>query len=257
MKDNILNQFSLKNKVAVITASTRGLGQSMAEGLAEAGATVVALDRSENDHLPQYCKSLGGTFKRINVDLLKATPKELDKIIDSVVEKFAHVDILVNNAGITRRAEIETFIDKDWLEVMQVNLNVPFYLSRAVSRHYMRQKSGKIINIASIMSFQGGLRIPSYSASKHALVGLTKSLANSLAKHGINVNAIAPGFFLTDMNIPLQQDKARNEQILKRVSAGRWGQPDELKGVLVWLASEASSFVNGSIVVVDGGWLAS
>lgn len=255
MEHNILKRFCLKGKVALITGTTKGLGQSLAEGLAEAGATVVALDRSTNNYLPEFCSKLDVVFKRVLVDLSNATQIELEAIVDSVVQEFSHIDILINNAGITRRGEVDAFQQNDWLDVLQVNLNVPFYLMKAVSKHFIRQKSGKIINIASILSFQGGVRVPSYVASKHGLVGLTKSYAHGLAPHGINVNAIAPGFMETDMTAPLQDDQERNGAILARVSSKRWGKGDDLKGILIFLASSMSDFVNGAVIPVDGGWL--
>ncbi len=257
MSNNILSKFSLKNKVAIITGTTRGLGQSLAEALAEADATVVALDRSENNHLPDFCSSLGNVFKRIKIDLLSASKSDLEKIINSIIKEFSRIDILVNNAGIARRGEVENFNEEDWLDVLKVNLNVPYYLSQAVSKFFIKQKSGKIINIASMLSFQGGVRVPSYVSSKHGIVGLTRSFAHALAPYGINVNAIAPGFMATDLTLPLQQDKERNELILKRIPAGRWGCGDDLKGALIFLASSMSNYVNGAIISVDGGWLTS
>ena len=256
MKNDILNMVSLKNKIAVITGTTKGLGRSLAEGLAEAGATVVALDRSDNDHLANFCLSLGVVFKRIKIDLLSASKIDLENVIHAIVKEFSHVDILVNNAGITRRGEIEDFREEDWLDVLNVNLNAPFYLSQAVSKYFIKQKSGKIINSASMLSYQGGLKVPSYACSKHGIVGLTRSFANALAPYGINVNAIAPGFMATDLTLPLQQDKERNELILKRIPARRWGSGDDLKGALIFLASSMSNYVNGAVIPVDGGWLA-
>ncbi len=255
MKNKILDMFSLKNRIAIITGTTRGLGQSLAEGLAESGATVVALDRSENGHLPNLCRALGTVFKRIKIDLLNASKKDLENVINSVIDEFSHIDILVNNAGITRRGEVEDFAEDDWLDVLKVNLNVPFFLSQAVSKFFIKQKSGKIINIASMLSYQGGILVPSYAASKHGIVGLTKSFANALAPYGINVNAIAPGFIATDMTLPLQQNKERNDLICKRIPAGRWGRGDDLKGTLIFLASPLSNYVNGIVIPVDGGWL--
>ncbi|MHB8132410.1 MAG: SDR family NAD(P)-dependent oxidoreductase, partial [Mobilitalea sp.] len=196
--NKILKGFSLENKVAVITATTRGLGQSLAEALAEAGATVIALDRSENNHLPQFCGKLGRKFKRIKVDLMTATKSDLQKIIDSVMDEYSQIDILVNNAGITRRGDIPDFIEEDWNDVLKINLSAPFYLSQLASKIFINRRYGKIINIASILSFQGGIRVPAYASSKHGLVGLTRSFAVALAPYGINVNAIAPGFMETD-----------------------------------------------------------
>lgn len=256
MKTDITGNFSLKNKVALITGTTRGLGQSMAEALAQAGASVVSLDRSQNDYLPNYCASSGLKFKRIRIDLLHATEAELKKVIDSIINDFSRIDILVNNAGITRRGEVEDFREEDWLDVLKVNLTVPFYLSKIVSKYFIKQKSGKIINIASMLSFQGGLRVPSYAASKHGIIGLTKSFANGLAPYGINVNAIAPGFMATDLTLPLQQDKDRNDLIIKRTPMGRWGNDNDLNGTLIYLASSMSGYVNGTVIPVDGGWLA-
>jgi len=255
MKDNILNRFSLEGKVAVITGTTRGLGQGLAEALAEAGATVVALDRSDNRHLAKFCSSLDTRFKRICIDLLNTSKEELGDIINSVIDEFSQIDILVNNAGITRRGEVYEFSEKDWLDVLGVNLSVPFYLSQAVSRFFIRQKCGKIINIASVLSYQGGIRVPSYVSSKHGIVGLTMSFANALAPFGINVNAIAPGFMSTDLTLPLQEDKERNDLILKRIPTGRWGNSEDLKGAVIYLSSAMSDYVNGAVFVVDGGLL--
>ena len=255
MKPSILEKLSLEYKVAIITGTTKGLGQSLAEALIEAGATVVALDRSDNAHMVNFSTSLGKTFKRIKVDFLNASKKDLIKIVDSVIEEFSHIDILVNNAGISRRGEVEDFSEKDWTDVINVNLNVPFYLSQAVSKQFIKQGFGKIINVASMLSYQGGVRVPSYASSKHGIVGLTKSFAVALAPYGINVNAIAPGFMATDLTLPLQQDKERNYLILKRIPAGRWGSGEDLKGALIFLASAMSDYVNGAIIPVDGGWL--
>ena len=255
MQNNIYNMVSLKDKVAVITGTTRGLGQSLAKGLAEANATVIGLDRSENDHLPDYCSSLGVTFKRIKVDLLDASKEHLSDIINSVIAEFSQINILVNNAGISRRDEVYDFSEKEWLDVLQVNLNVPFYLSQIVAKFFIKQKSGKIINIASMLSYQGGIRVPAYASSKHGIVGLTKSFANGLAPFGINVNAIAPGFMKTDLTLSLQQDKERNYLIQKRIPTGRWGKGEDLKGALIFLASSMSDYVNGAVIPVDGGWL--
>ncbi len=255
MRPNILEKFSLENKVAIITGTTKGLGQFLAEALIEAGATVVALDRSDNNHMVDFSSLLGKTFKRIKVDFLNTSKKDLSKIVDSVCEEFSHIDILVNNAGISRRGEVEDFSEQDWVDVVNVNLNTPFYLSQAVAKQFIEQRSGKIINIASMLSYQGGVRVPSYASSKHGIVGLTKSFAVALAPYGINVNAIAPGFMATDLTLPLQQDKERNYLILKRVPAGRWGSGEDLKGALIFLSSSMSDFVNGAIIPVDGGWL--
>jgi 2-deoxy-D-gluconate 3-dehydrogenase len=255
MKKSILDNFSLNKKVAIITGTTKGLGQSLAEALIEAGATVVALDRSENAHMAKFSSSLGKTFKRIKIDLLHATKEDLRQIVHYVIEEFSQIDILVNNAGISRRGEVDDFNENDWIDVVNVNLNVPFYLSQAVAKPFIKQRSGKIINIASMLSYQGGIRVPSYASSKHGIVGLTKSFAVALAQYDINVNAIAPGFMATDLTLPLQQDKERNNLILKRIPACRWGTGEDLKGVLIFLASSMSNYVNGAVIPVDGGWL--
>jgi|TARA_B100000315_G_C14588229_1_gene594295 2-deoxy-D-gluconate 3-dehydrogenase len=198
---------------------------------------------------------LGVKFKRIRIDLLQASEADLEKVVDSVMDDFARIDILVNNAGISRRGEVEDFKEEDWLDVLRVNLSTPFHLSKIVSKYFIEQRSGKIINVASMLSFQGGLRVPSYAASKHGIVGLTKSFANGLAPYSINVNAIAPGFMATDLTLPLQQDKDRNDLILKRIPMGRWGNGNDLKGALIFLASSMSDYVNGVVIPVDGGWL--
>lgn len=257
MKHDLLNMFSLEGRVAVITGTTKGIGQSLAEALAEAGARVVSLDRSDNPCMEDFCTKLGKDFKRIKIDLLEADQKDVDEVIDSIVSEFSRIDILVNSAGISRRGDVHEFKEEDWLDVMQVNLTAPYYLSRAVSKHFMAQRSGKIINIASMLSFQGGIRVPSYASAKHGIVGLTKSFAVALGPFGINVNAIAPGFMATDLTVPLQQDPERNDSIIKRIPMGRWGRGDDLKGTLIFLSSAMSDYVNGAIIPVDGGWLTS
>lgn len=255
MHESVNKMCSLKEKVAIVTGTTRGLGQALAEGLLESGATVVALDRSENDYLPKFSDRVGAGFKRVKVDLEKASENELKNIVQSVVHEFSYVNILVNNAGITRRGDVHEFDENDWLDVMHVNLDVPFYLSKAVSGFFIQQGSGKIINMASMLSYQGGIRVPSYASSKHGIVGLTRSFANGLGQYGICVNAIAPGFFSTDLTRPLQEDSERNNLILKRIPVGRWGHPDDLKGTLIFLASGMSNYINGAVITVDGGWL--
>lgn len=245
----------LKNKVAVISGTTKGLGQSLAEALVEAGAIVVALDRSENDYLSEYCKKFDGDFKRMKINLLTSTRSDIEKIVAGINKEYGRIDILVNNAGITKRGEVDDFAEKDWQDVMKLNLDIPFYLSQAVSKIFIKQRKGKIINVASMLSFQGGIRVPSYVTSKHGVVGLTRSFANALAQHGINVNAIAPGFMETDMTKPLQMDKDRNKQILDRLPARRWGKGEDLKGALIFLASSMSDYIHGIVLPVDGGWL--
>ncbi len=257
MKNHIIEKFSLKDKVAVISGTTRGIGQALSEALMEAGAIVVALDRSENDYLQQFSLSHEGRFKRYIVDLLTSDCGALEGLFASINREFGGIDILVNNAGITRRGEVQEFENEDWDNVMHVNLSVPFYLSKIASGYFIKQKSGKIINIASMLSFQGGLRVPSYASSKHGVVGLTKSFANGLAKYGINVNAIAPGFIATDLTRPLQEDTERSKSIVARIPAQRWGRCDDIKGALIFLASSMSDYLHGVVIPVDGGWLSS
>jgi len=251
----ILEQFNLDGKVAIVTGSSTGLGDAMARGLAEAGADIVGV---YNRDLPQNKKdieALGRRFLGIQADL--GTTEPVDGIIEQTVSVFGRADILVNNAGIIRRGPAIDFSEKDWDEVLDVNLKSLFFLSQAFARQIIGQGGGgKIINIASMLSFQGGIMVPSYTASKSGVMGLTRLLACEWASHGINVNAIAPGYMATRNTKPIQDDPVRNEQILGRIPAGRWGKPEDLKGAVVFLASAASDYVNGYTFAVDGGWLA-
>jgi len=251
----ILDQFKLDNKIAIVTGASRGLGQGMAIGLAEAGAKVALVARGDLKETCAKIKSFGGECLEINLDL--ADSNNADEIISKTIEKFAQIDILVNNAGIIRRAPITEFTMKDWDDVMDVNLRVLFYLSQQTAKQMIKQnKGGKIINIASMLSYQGGILVPSYTASKSAVLGLTRLLANELAQYQINVNGIAPGYMATDNTAPLHKDEKRNQAILERIPAGRWGTPEDLKGITVFLASDASKYMQGFTVAVDGGWLA-
>ncbi len=251
----ILDKFKLDKKVAIVTGASRGLGQGMAIGLAEAGAKVALVARGDMSETATKIKSLGGECLEIKADLADA--KIADTIIDKTLEKFGQIDILVNNAGIIRRAPITEFTMDDWDDVMNVNLRTLFYLSKQSAKQMIRQgKGGKIINIASMLSYQGGILVPSYTASKSAVMGLTRLLANELAQYEINVNGIAPGYMATDNTAPLRKDEKRNQAILERIPAGRWGTPDDLKGITVFLASDASKYMQGFTVAVDGGWLA-
>jgi len=251
----ILDDFRLDGQVAIVTGTRRGLGQGLALGLAEAGADIVAFDRSDPTETEQKVRALGRRFMHVRVDLEKATPEELQAKVDHVVQTWGRLDILVNSAGITHRQPSLEYSTEGWNAVLQVNLSAMFSLCQAAGRHFARQKRGKIINIASMLSFQGGIRVIAYAASKSGVAGLTRGLANEWAPLGINVNAIAPGYMATDMNAPLMADPVRNPQILERIPAGRWGTPDDLKGVVVFLASRASDYMQGAIVPVDGGWL--
>jgi 2-dehydro-3-deoxy-D-gluconate 5-dehydrogenase len=251
----ILDSFKLTGKVAIVTGCSRGLGQGMAMGLAEAGADIVGVASSSLEAARVGVEDLGRQFLGIQVDLSQF--KAIEEILNKTIAKFGKVDILINNAGIIRRAEAVDFTEKDWDDVLNVNLKALFFLSQAVARQFLvQQKGGKIINIASMLSFQGGVRVPSYAASKSGVMGLTRLLACEWAKHNINVNAIAPGYMATDNTAPLRADPVRNSEILARIPAGRWGVPEDLKGIAVFLASEASRYLNGFTIAVDGGWLA-
>jgi 2-deoxy-D-gluconate 3-dehydrogenase len=246
--------FSLEGKQAVITGVSTGLGSGMALGLAQAGADIVGV---YNSHMPDEIKksieATGRMFTGIKANLcdIDAT-KELGAKLTSLDKP---VDILLNNAGIIRRNDWQDFTEADWDDVMNVNLKSIFVLSQIVSKQMMANKSGKIIHIASMLSFQGGIRVPSYTASKHGVMGLTRIMANELAPYNINVNAIAPGYMATDNTQALRDDPARNEAILARIPAGRWGDPSDLAGTAVFLASDAAKYLNGTIINVDGGWL--
>jgi 2-deoxy-D-gluconate 3-dehydrogenase len=252
----ILDSFRLNGRVALVTGAAQGLGQGYAIALAEAGADVAALDRSEVTETNKMVTALGRRFMPIQCDLREASVDDLNRIVSRVVAELGRLDILVNNAGIIRRAPALEFSEKDWDDVLQINLKATFFLSQAAGKVMVKQGSGKIINVASMLSFQGGIIVPSYTAAKSAVAGVTRALANEWAKHNINVNAIAPGYMATDNTAPLRADPVRSQAILDRIPVGRWGTPDDLKGVVVFLASAASDYMNGAIVPVDGGWLA-
>ncbi len=251
----ILEKFKLDGKVAIVTGGGRGLGQAAAIGLAEAGADVAVVGSTSTGATAAKIRKLGRRVLEIQADLLKRD--SVQKILDAVIAQLGRVDILVNNAGIIRRASVLEFSEQDWDDVIKVNQDAVFFLSQAVARQMVQQgRGGKIINIASMLSFQGGIRVPSYTASKSAVIGLTKLFANELASHRINVNAVAPGYMVTDNTAPLRADAHRSAEILGRIPAGRWGEPEDLQGALVFLASSASDYVNGYTIAVDGGWLA-
>ncbi|NLP46902.1 MAG: 2-dehydro-3-deoxy-D-gluconate 5-dehydrogenase KduD [Epulopiscium sp.] len=251
----ILDQFNLKGKVAIVTGASTGLGQGMAIGLAEAGANVVGVDYVAMPETQKEIEAMGGKFIGIEANLLSIDP--IQGIIDKAVETFGKVDILVNNAGIIRREDAINFTEKDWDDVMNINIKTVFFFCQAVAKQFIKQETGgKIINIASMLSFQGGIRVPSYTSSKSAVMGLTRLLANEWAKYNINVNAIAPGYMATNNTAPLRADEKRSKEILDRIPAGRWGTPRDVAGAAVFLSSAAADYIYGYTVAVDGGWLA-
>ncbi len=250
-----IDSFKLNGKVALVTGAARGLGQAMALGLAEAGADIAGLDLAECRETSEQVQALGRRYHSVVCDLLRATPEQLSEVVAGVVGALGRLDILVNNAGIIRRAPVFEFSEENWDDVLQVNLKAVFFLSQAAARQMAEQGSGKIINIASMLSFQGGILVSSYTAAKSGVAGITKAMANELAGKNINVNAVAPGYMATDNTAPLRADPKRNQAILERIPVGRWGVPADLKGVAVFLASAASDYMHGAVVPVDGGWL--
>jgi 2-deoxy-D-gluconate 3-dehydrogenase len=250
----ILDKFSLEGKVAIVTGCSTGLGQGIALGLAEAGAHIVGVDYVEAPETKEKIEKSGKKFLGITANLMTIEP--IQDIIDKAVKEFGKVDILVNNAGIIRRQDAIEFSEENWDDVMNINLKTVFFFSQSVAKQYVTQGTGgKIINIASMLSYQGGIRVPSYTASKSAVMGITRALANEWAKDKININAIAPGYMATNNTAPLRGDEERSKAILDRIPAGEWGTPEDLAGAAVFLASAASSYINGYTVAVDGGWL--
>ncbi len=258
---NALNYFDLTGRVALVTGAGRGIGQAMAVALADAGADIACLYNTRYAETEALIKERGRRFLPIQLDLTQATPAALRGAVQQVVDDLGRLDILINNAGIIRRTPAMEYSEADWEAVLQVNLNSVFYLSQAAARVMAQQElqqgyRGKIIQVASVLSFQGGILVPAYTAAKHALTGITKALANEWAAEGIGVNAIAPGYIVTDNTEALRSDQTRSQAILARIPAGRWGEADDLAGVTIFLASAASNYVHGSTFVVDGGWLA-
>lgn len=252
----ILDAFNLNGKVALVTGVGGGLGHGMAVALAQAGADIAGLYLEDCSLTETAVIENGRRFYPIQSDLQTAAPEALNQIIANIQSEMGRLDILVNNAGIIRRAPAVAYSESDWNAVIQINLNALFFLSQAAGRVMVSQGSGKIINIASMLSFQGGIIVPAYTAAKSAVAGLTKALGNEWAASGVNVNAIAPGYMATDNTKALRADAARNEAILARIPANRWGIPEDLAGITVFLASSASDYVNGAVIPVDGGWLA-
>lgn len=247
--------FRLDGKSALITGSSRGLGAAMALALAEAGADIALHgSRAVPPAIVENIRKTGRRCIVLTEDLRH--PKAGRKLVENTLQALGSLDILINNAGIIRRAAAVEYTEDDWREVLETNLTATFQLCQAAAQHMLQRGSGKIINIASLLTFQGGVFVPAYAAAKGALGQLTKALANEWAAHGINVNAIAPGYMETDNTEPLRQDPARARQILERIPAGRWGKPQDLSGAAVFLSSAASDYVHGHILAVDGGWLA-
>ena len=254
MKTKVLDTFRLNGRVAIVTGASRGLGESLAIALAEAGAKVALAARSDLEGVAKKIRDAGGECECFPTDLAdRAAPK---KLLDAVDKRFGGAYILVNNAGIIRRNNILDYTDEDWDAVMEVNIRAAFILSRDFAKRLAARKApGRIINIASMLSFQGGIRVVAYAAAKSAIAGLTRAMANELAPMGICVNAIAPGYMATDNTALLRADPVRNKAILERIPAGRWGEPTDLNGAAVFLASDAAAYVHGIILPVDGGWL--
>jgi 2-dehydro-3-deoxy-D-gluconate 5-dehydrogenase len=248
------NPFSLEGKVALVTGANTGLGQGIAVALAKAGADIAVAGFIPPVETAEMVKAAGRRFLSIDANLMTIEP--VRRIVDETVQRLDRLDILVNNAGMIRRADSLEFSEKDWDDVMNVNLKAMFFLCQAAGRQMVKQGAGKIINIASMLSFQGGIRVPSYTASKSGVAGITRLLANEWAAKNINVNAIAPGYMATDNTQQLRQDPVRSRDILARIPAGRWGEPSDVGGTAVFLASPAADYLHGAVIPVDGGWLA-
>ncbi len=246
--------FSLEGRIAIVTGTSGGLGQAVAVALAEAGADIAGVGVSDSSDTASQVAALGRRYLPIKADLASIEP--VPAIIERTLTELGGLHILVNNAGIIRRNDAVDFSEQDWDDVLNVNLKSAFFLAQAAGRHFIAQGRGKIINIASMLSFQGGIRVPSYTASKSGIAGITKLLANEWGAQGVNVNAIAPGYMATDNTALLRADADRNKSILDRIPAGRWGVPADLGGTAVFLASSASDYINGAVIPVDGGWLA-
>jgi 2-dehydro-3-deoxy-D-gluconate 5-dehydrogenase len=246
--------FSLTGRIAMVTGANTGLGQAIAIALAQSGADIVAVGRTDPVETQNTVGKLGRRFLSVHADLQNTAT--IPNIVETALAAFGRVDILVNNAGIIRRTAAVDFTEADWDAVIDINLKSLFFLTQAVGRHMLQAGRGKVINIASLLSFQGGIRVASYTASKSALAGLTRLLANEWAAKGVNVNAIAPGYMETSNTTALRADESRNREILARIPAGRWGQPADIGGAAVFLAAPASDYVHGAIIPVDGGWLA-
>lgn len=251
----VLDAFNLDGKVAVVTGCDTGLGQAMAVALAQAGCQVVGVNIVEPVDTMAQVEAQGKTFLDIRANLMKTD--DISRIVEEAVAAFGKIDILVNNAGIIRREDAINFSEQDWDDVMNINIKSLFFMSQAVAKQFIAQgQGGKIVNIASMLSYQGGIRVPSYTASKSGVMGITRLMANEWAKNNINVNAIAPGYMATNNTAALRADEERNKAILERIPAERWGLPEDLAGPVTFLCSAASDYINGYTIAVDGGWLA-
>lgn len=248
------NPFDLTGKVAIVTGANTGIGQAIAMALAVAGADIACVGRTPAEDTVARIRELGRRAEIVSADL--STIEPVGRVVDETVAKLGGLHILINNAGIIRRADAVDFTEEDWDAVVDTNLKSVFFLCQAAGRHMIANGGGKIVNIASMLTFQGGIRVPSYTASKSGIGGLTKLLANEWAGKGINVNAIAPGYIATNNTAALQADEVRNKAILDRIPAGQWGDPADLGGAAVFLSSSAANYVQGHILAVDGGWLA-
>ncbi|CAM5539025.1 2-deoxy-D-gluconate 3-dehydrogenase OS=Sphingobium scionense OX=1404341 GN=GGQ90_004422 PE=3 SV=1 [Sphingobium scionense] len=246
--------FDLGGRRAIVTGANTGIGQAIALSLAAAGADIAAVGRTPAEETVEKVRALGRKAEIVSADLSSIEP--VQRVVDETIAKLGGLDILINNAGIIRRADSVDFTEEDWDAVIDTNLKSTFFLAQAAGRHMLRQGSGKIVNIASLLSFQGGIRVPSYTASKSGVAGLTKLLANEWAAKGVNVNAIAPGYIATNNTAALQADETRNRQIQERIPACRWGDASDIGGAAVFLASPAANYIHGHVLAVDGGWLA-
>lgn len=250
-----LDYFSLTDKVAIVTGGNTGLGQGYAVALAKAGADLFIVTYDQNwEETRELIEEAGRKVHFHQADLTDT--KAIKGVVDSCLDVYGKIDILINNAGTIRRAPLLEYKQEDWNAVMDINLNSVYFLSQEVAKVMVEQKSGKIINIASMLSFQGGKFVPPYTASKHAVAGITKAFANELGHHNVQINAIAPGYVATENTAPIRADEKRNAEILARIPAGRWADPSDLQGVVVFLSSQASDYMNGHILAIDGGWLA-
>jgi hypothetical protein len=255
MNEFLKEYFSLEGKVVIVTGGNTGIGAAYSEALAKAGANLVIATYDENcEEIKKIIEDSGRKVEFVKGDLTDSKCRQ--EIIERCIEKFGKIDILVNNAGTIRRAPLLEYKDEDWDAVININLNAVYHLGKEVAKVMVKQGGGKIINIASMLSFQGGKFVPPYTASKHGVVGLTKAFANELADKNIQVNAIAPGYIKTANTEPIRKDEQRNKEILGRIPAGRWGEPNDLMGAVIFLASKASDYVNGHVLTVDGAWLA-